>query len=240
VAVEFEQIYAVSHPGRAALHGFGLFGGSNGFWRTSLLQRTRMHGRFLTEDIDATVRSILAGSRIVNDPGLVSRELAPVTAKALWRQRMRWAQGWFQVGMQHLWKVPGNDVLSLRQKTGLAVLLGWREVYAWLSPLVFPLVGFVAWRDGGLDLGSSLLLLATLYTVTAGPLQVLFAWRLAAPEVRARPWWFVWYAVVALLVYTEAKNVIARVAHVKQLSGERQWAVTPRTAPAALGGGMSR
>ena len=34
VAVEFEAIYAVSHPGRARLHGFGIFGGSNGFWRT--------------------------------------------------------------------------------------------------------------------------------------------------------------------------------------------------------------
>ncbi len=44
VAVEFESIYAVSHPGRTAMHGFGLFGGSNGYWRTELLARTRMHG----------------------------------------------------------------------------------------------------------------------------------------------------------------------------------------------------
>ena len=33
VAVEFEQIYAVAHPGRAGLHDFGIFGGSNGYWR---------------------------------------------------------------------------------------------------------------------------------------------------------------------------------------------------------------
>ena len=33
-AVEFESIYAVSHPGRARLHGFGIFGGSNGYWKT--------------------------------------------------------------------------------------------------------------------------------------------------------------------------------------------------------------
>jgi len=42
VAVEFEAIYAVSHPGRARLHNFGIFGGSNGFWRTDALRRTRM------------------------------------------------------------------------------------------------------------------------------------------------------------------------------------------------------
>ena len=35
VATEFEAIYAVAHPGRARIHGFGIFGGSNGYWRTS-------------------------------------------------------------------------------------------------------------------------------------------------------------------------------------------------------------
>ena len=42
IAVEFESIYAVSHPGRAKLHRFGVFGGSNGYWRTGLLHETRM------------------------------------------------------------------------------------------------------------------------------------------------------------------------------------------------------
>ncbi|CAM5304100.1 hypothetical protein SANTM175S_09801 [Streptomyces antimycoticus] len=37
VGVEFEAIYAVSHPGRTRLYTFGVFGGSNGFWRTDLL-----------------------------------------------------------------------------------------------------------------------------------------------------------------------------------------------------------
>src|SRR6186713_206020 len=35
IAIEFDKIYAVSHPGRAALWDFALFAGSNGFWRTS-------------------------------------------------------------------------------------------------------------------------------------------------------------------------------------------------------------
>ena len=102
VAVEFEQIYAVSHPGRAALHGFGIFGGSNGYWRASALEQIRLRGSFLTEDIEASMRVLAAGGRIVNDPGLVSRELAPETLGSLWKQRMRWAQGWFQVSIRHL------------------------------------------------------------------------------------------------------------------------------------------
>ena len=103
VAVEFESIYAVSHPGRTALHGFGIFGGSNGYWRTSLLAETRMHGNMLTEDIDSTLRVLAAGAKIASDPALVSYELAPTNARSLWKQRARWAQGWFQVSRKHLW-----------------------------------------------------------------------------------------------------------------------------------------
>lgn len=80
VATEFEAIYAVSHPGRARLHGFGIFGGSNGYWRTSLLHRTRMHGSMLTQDIDSSMRVVQSGEVIISDPELISTELAPDTA----------------------------------------------------------------------------------------------------------------------------------------------------------------
>jgi cellulose synthase/poly-beta-1,6-N-acetylglucosamine synthase-like glycosyltransferase len=50
VAAEFEAIYAVSHPGRARLHGFGIFGGSNGYWRREALERTRLRSFMLTEE----------------------------------------------------------------------------------------------------------------------------------------------------------------------------------------------
>ncbi|RYJ04615.1 MAG: glycosyltransferase, partial [Actinomycetales bacterium] len=230
VAVEFEQIYAVAHPGRATLFGFGIFGGSNGYWRASALERIRLRGPYLTEDIEASVRVLEAGGRIVNDPGLVSRELAPETPKALWNQRMRWAQGWFQVSVRHFWSVLGSPVLSLRQRIGVAYLLGWRELYPWLALLAWPLLAFYAWRDGGLDLSSPMFLLLTLFTAVSGPLQTLAAWRLAEPEVRRHRRWFVGAALANLFFYTELKNVVNRVAQLKQLRGERRWVVTPRSA----------
>ena len=82
VAIEFELIYAVSHPGRARLHGFGLFGGSNGFWRTDVLREVRMRGSMLTEDIDSSLRAVENGYKIVSDPHLVSRELSPSPSPA--------------------------------------------------------------------------------------------------------------------------------------------------------------
>ncbi|WP_462203583.1 glycosyltransferase family 2 protein, partial [Frankia sp. CcWB3] len=142
VAVEFESIYAVSHPGRARMHGFGIFGGSNGYWRTDLLHQTRMRGSMLTEDIDASLRTIMSGERIVADPELVSYELAPTTMSALWRQRLRWAQGWYQVSRRHLWKAVGSPDLTARQKLGLLWLLGWREIHPWLSLQMYPLIAF--------------------------------------------------------------------------------------------------
>ena len=68
VAVEFEMIYGVSHPGRARLHGFGIFGGSNGYWRTELLRQTRFRGSMMTEDIDSALRVVEAGGVLVPDP----------------------------------------------------------------------------------------------------------------------------------------------------------------------------
>lgn len=234
VAVEFEQIYAVAHPGRARVHGFGIFGGSNGYWRAGALERIRLRGSFLTEDIEASMRVLAAGGRIVNDPGLVSRELAPTDLPALWKQRMRWAQGWFQVSCRHLPSLLRSPDLSPRAKLGAAYLLAWREVYPWIALMSWPLLGFLAWRDGGLDLTSPLFALISLYVLVSGPLQTAAAYRLAAPDVRAHPRWFLGALVLNLVFYTELKNLVNRVAHLKQLRGEHQWVVTPRTAPSRV------
>jgi cellulose synthase/poly-beta-1,6-N-acetylglucosamine synthase-like glycosyltransferase len=235
VAVEFESMYAVSHTGRAKLHGFALFGGSNGFWRTQALQTTRMHRSMLTEDIDSSIRALYAGRRLVFDPHLLSRELAPVTLRALWHQRLRWAQGWFQVSRKHLAEGLRSPSLSLRNKLGLLFLLGWREVHPWLSLQMYPVMAFLVWRAGGpagVDWLVPTFLLTSLYTGSVGPSQTLFAWRMAAPELRRRPGWFLRYLVVSVL-YAEWKNVVARVAHLKELTGQDSWVVTPRQAHGA-------
>lgn len=234
VAVEFSSIYAVSHPGRTRLHGFGLFGGSNGFWRTDVLREVRMRGEMLTEDIDSSIRVLLSGRKVVTDPALISRELAPATLHALWNQRMRWAQGWFQVSRRHLAAALRSPELSLRNKLGVLFLLGWREIYPWLSLQVVPVLAYLVWRGGTgtLDWGISIFVLTSLYTLSAGPSQVLFAYRLAAPEVRRHKRWFWSYLLVSTVFYTPLKNSIARIAQLKELTGERQWVVTPRAAGA--------
>ena len=100
IAVEFDKIYAVSHPGRAAMWGFGLFTGSNGYWRASLIKEMKMDGNMLTEDIDSALRAVARNAKTVHDSNVVSYELAPVTWKAFWKQRLRWTQGWTQASIK--------------------------------------------------------------------------------------------------------------------------------------------
>ncbi|MFJ1912509.1 glycosyltransferase [Streptomyces sp. NPDC088147] len=236
VAVEFESIYAVSHPGRTRLYGFGVFGGSNGFWRTDLLARTRMHGSMLTEDIDSTLRALNEGAKITVDRTLVSRELAPTTLKSLWNQRSRWAQGWLQVSLKYLWRGLRSPAFTPRQKAGLFVLLGWREVQPWLTLQMLPILAFAVWKAGGLsrlDWMVPVCLLATLFTLSAGVVQAAFAWRLAVPELRRRRRWFWRYVFVSTFFYSHFKNMLARQACLKEALGDRQWRVTPRAAAKA-------
>ncbi|POM24917.1 Beta-monoglucosyldiacylglycerol synthase [Actinomadura rubteroloni] len=233
VAVEFEAIYAVSHPGRARMFQFGLFGGSNGFWRTELLASTRMHGAMLTEDIDSTMRALQSGAKIASDRELVSRELAPTTLRALWHQRSRWAQGWSQVSRKYLRSLLFSRRFTARQRFGFFMLLGWREVQPWLTLQMLPILIYSVWRVGGVDRlnwAVPLFLLATLFTVATGPIQAAFAYRLAAPVVKKRRSWFFLYLVMSALFYGHFKNQVARNAHLKELLGVRQWRVTPRTA----------
>ncbi len=228
VAVEFEQIYAVNHPGRALLQGFGIFGGSNGYWRTSRLRRVRFQGSYLTEDIDSSVRAVRIGSHIVNDPGLISRELAPVTLMALWRQRMRWAQGWFQVSLRHGHAAVAEKDLTPRQRFGLFLLLGWREAFPWVAALMWPTLVFAVLRDGALPPAVILLTIITILTAVSGPIQLAFAHRLAAPEIRGRTAWWWQYLLFSVFFYQEWKNLIVRVAHLRQLFHQHEWVVTPR------------
>ncbi|MCB0968503.1 MAG: glycosyltransferase family 2 protein, partial [Ilumatobacter sp.] len=230
IAVEFESIYAVAHPGRAKLHRFGVFGGSNGYWRTDLLHETRMRGSMLTEDIDSSMRTVERGLKIRSDRDVVSRELGTTTMKQVWNQRLRWAQGWFQVTMMHTLRVWRSAGLTLRQKFGATYLLGWREVYPWLSLQVFPLVAYwyVA-RGQTLSTGWPILFFTTLFVLHVGPHQTWYAYKLADPEIKQHKSWFWGYLLFSTFFYTEYKNTIARVAHIKEFVGERAWKVTPRS-----------
>jgi cellulose synthase/poly-beta-1,6-N-acetylglucosamine synthase-like glycosyltransferase len=231
IAVEFESIYSASHPGRARFHGFGLFGGSNGYWRTNLLRLTRMHHFMLTEDIDSTLRVVISGHKVGNDPYLISRELAPTTLKQLRNQRLRWAQGWLQVSVK--WIVPAlrSPHLTFRQKLGMFHLLVWRELFPWFSIQVVPILCFwiYDWGFENINWLVPIFVATTLYTAATGPGTVWFTYKLADPSIKRHKGWFGRYLYESFFFYTPFKNLLSRWSHVKEMMRERVWRVTPRT-----------
>ena len=232
VAIEFEQIYAVSHPGRARFHGFGIFGGSNGFWRTPVLHETRMYHSMLTEDIDSSIRAIAAGYKIASDRDLVSEELAPTTMKPLLTQRLRWAQGWLQVSLRRIVPALSSPRVSLRQKAGLVYLLVWREMFPWYSIQVVPILSYWVWAYGlgYIKWGVPIFLGTTLFTFSSGLSQILFAFILADKQTRRKKLWFLEYCFVSTFFFSPFKDALSRIAHLKELMRERAWRVTPRSA----------
>lgn len=231
VAVEFEQIYAVAHPGGMRLRRYGIFGGSNGYWRTNILREIRMRSAMLTEDIDSSMRVVCDGRRIVSDPGLISTELAPATLRSLAHQRLRWNQGWFQVSLRHLRPLLRSRNLTLRQKIGSFHLLAWREMFPWFSLQVFPVLIYWVFQAGSiyaLDWQVPILLATTAYVLSTGPLQTLIAYANAAPLIRRRAGWFLLH-MLFINFYSEFLTHLTRVAHLRQLFGEREWRITARS-----------
>lgn len=147
ISVEFDKIYAVSHPGRARMMGFGLFCGSNGYWRADLLKQHKMDGDMLTEDIDSALRAFALGYKAVHDLNVTSYELAPTTFQAFWKQRLRWAQGWTQASFKHFklsWTRPQDHKRNAAQRFGIFSMLFVREwSYYLVTQYTCLVLGFV-------------------------------------------------------------------------------------------------
>ncbi|GAA4121408.1 hypothetical protein GCM10022215_26370 [Nocardioides fonticola] len=229
VAAEFATLYAVAHPGRTVVNDFGIFGGSNGWWRAPVLQELRLDRHMLTEDIDVTARALAAGHRLGTDPRILSTELAPVTWSALWRQRMRWSQGWLEVSLRHLPTLMADRRLSAVQRRGIGFLFGWRIVHPWLATQMLPLVAAqVLVGPGPIHPFLPFFLLTGLLINGTPVAQAIAGNRLASPGIAHRPRLFAGFALLSIAFYAEAKMVGNRAALVRHLLGTHTWDVTTR------------
>ncbi|GGR82425.1 glycosyltransferase [Deinococcus sedimenti] len=71
--------------------------GAAGAFRTDLIRRLHYSGDTITEDMDLTVAIAAAGYQVRFEPAALSFTEPPVTLPAMWRQRLRWMYGTFQV-----------------------------------------------------------------------------------------------------------------------------------------------
>src|SRR6202008_5033525 len=96
-------------------------------------------------------------------------------------QRLRWAQGWFQVARRHVAPVWNDDRMPVRQRLGIAWIFGGGALTAWIAALLLPLP-IEAWIS---PIPASL---ATRIFFTIGSFAFLFqagvAYRHALPPTR--------------------------------------------------------
>jgi cellulose synthase/poly-beta-1,6-N-acetylglucosamine synthase-like glycosyltransferase len=224
-------MYAVSHQGRSMLVDTAIFGGTNGWWRTSTLREIGMDPRMLTEDIESAVRSIQAGYRLVHDRSVISTELATATPGSWWSQRLRWAQGWLQVAFRHQANLFETPHLGLLQRLYWLYMLSWGQVFPILAMGAFSvLLADAAVGHAFGILTDPYLILSTLATIAVQILLTVVTWRVASPSARSvgRRW----MAIFTLMtpVYVTLKNAVALVALLREIAALDEWVVTRRTA----------
>jgi cellulose synthase/poly-beta-1,6-N-acetylglucosamine synthase-like glycosyltransferase len=163
------------------------------------------------------------------DPRILSHELAPVSWSAWWKQRTRWAQGWFEVSLRHCRPLLVNRRLSLVQKRGVAFLLAWRVLHPFLALQLLPLVVAMAVASREEVKWDLLFFLVSALFVNGVPvLQAIAANRLGPPGIGRRPWLFVRYVLLSLVGYAELRMSVTRGSAVRHLLGAHSWDVTAR------------
>lgn len=228
IAVEFECMYGVSHQAKSLLVDTGMFCGSNGYWRTAVLRRIRFLPDMMTEDIDATMRTLLRGNQIVHDPRIITTELAPVDLRSFWFQRKRWAQGWLEVGMKYQFPLLRSAHLDVWQKAYWSMILLLSAAFHFVALQVFPiLLSLSLSQTEAPAITPVFFWTATILTLISGPFQTMAAWHI---RHRANQQSFGAYLVYCLFIpiYCVFKNMIAVIAVYDHIVGNTEWVVTKR------------
>jgi cellulose synthase/poly-beta-1,6-N-acetylglucosamine synthase-like glycosyltransferase len=228
IAVEFESMYAVSHPAKSLLVDMGMFCGSNGYWRTDVLRRIRFAPHMMTEDIDATLRTLLRGYKIVHDPTIITTELAPEDTRSFWFQRKRWAQGWLEVSLKHQGPMLASNKLDLWQKSYWTMLLIYSAAFHFVALQIFPIFSSLTLSNMDAPIISpTYVWITTAMTILSGPCQTMAAWIVRNRVVKQSVWDFVIYSFF-IPFYCLFKNVIVVIAIYDHIIGNTEWVVTQR------------
>ena len=226
ISVEFADMYSVGHQGRLQLFNFGIFGGSNGYWKAEILKEIKMDGSMLTEDIDSSIRATLAGYKIGFSGEVISSELSPIREATLQKQRLRWAQGWAQVSLKYANKCICSDLLSIRQKLGLIYLLTWREIFPYMT--FWPLICVAAHIKSGNNLDFRLFI--TLFGAILfifGICRVWVIYKVSKGPIKSKGRAFILFALF-FPFYSIYMNYLQICAHGRSILSINAWNPTPR------------
>ncbi|MEM6752818.1 MAG: glycosyltransferase family 2 protein [Cyanobacteria bacterium P01_C01_bin.38] len=229
VAVEFEVIYGLCHEARSIFTNTAIFGGSNAYWRAETLKLIKFNQTKLTEDIDATLRLLTDGYKLIHDRTIIATEEAPTTFMSWWRQRKRWNQGWLECTLKYQKKMNRTKHLRKRQKVYWFYTLMYREMFSLISLQLFGLIAlqFLVGEESTLSNSAQLLFDFTFfYTIFTSWVTTL-----GAMAVKSQPYGSMVFLThfLASIPYTLCKMVVTLVAWYDHIAKETSWVVTPRT-----------
>jgi cellulose synthase/poly-beta-1,6-N-acetylglucosamine synthase-like glycosyltransferase len=131
VSAEVNALNGVSEFGRYATTKLCLFSG-NGYWRASTLREVQMDKSMILESLDASLRGMKEHDiKIKYSQQVMSTNLAPTSFKMYYDQRVKWAQGSFQIFLSHINAF--IKVKGIAKKISLLEMLLIREIFCFLS-----------------------------------------------------------------------------------------------------------
>jgi cellulose synthase/poly-beta-1,6-N-acetylglucosamine synthase-like glycosyltransferase len=145
IDAEFFVTHFIYFPIMKLLTRNAVFCGSNGLWKTDALQKACFSPSMQTEDIDVSIKMLLDKHSIDFCPEARSGELAPVSLRALFKQRMRWAIGWDEVSLQLFRKMMVSDANNAR-KVAVSYLCWSRwcmQVVGLIAGIATPILGLL-------------------------------------------------------------------------------------------------
>jgi cellulose synthase/poly-beta-1,6-N-acetylglucosamine synthase-like glycosyltransferase len=224
IAIEFEMNYSLGNYGRDFFQGFGIFGGSNGYWRKSTLSSIRMDKSMMTEDIDSSIRAIMSNYKIKYDNNIVSTELAPTKLSILISQRLRWAQGWAQVALRHFISFIKSE-RTIREKISMFFLFIFREFYHYIPLQLLPLsVSYFMLNKS--DVFDPKFIYAALFNFSVFLAQTIIGYSISNTEVKKVTWFMAFFLISP--IYGLMLNIVGTVSHFRLFTRHNKWIVTRR------------
>ncbi len=234
IAIEFDIIYCIYHLGGRWVRGFGIFGGSNGYWRFAALKRIKMRTDRLTEDVDSGMRAMEDDFEIVYDRYVVSLEEAPPSVMDLIKQRLRWAQGWAEVSFWHSIPLVFGPTFgcSIRKRVGIFFLLIWREIYYYLGAQALPagIIGLIKCvQAGDADCVQEVLIALSVVFFVFPIVNTIVAYLVRGRHHHPGLRWhhYVLYTVFSI-GYEMLKYHLSIIGHARNVLQLRKWRVTKR------------
>lgn len=127
----------------ATIHALPIVSGNVGCFRRSVLEEVGgLRTDTLGEDLELTWRIHEAGYRVVLRPRAIVYAESPSTLRGLWRQRVRWARGFYQTIGQH-WRTIGNPRYGIFGVSLLPLVFA-NVVLPVLQLLILPLLVYLA------------------------------------------------------------------------------------------------